>query len=110
VPLNGDPGANPTAGTINEWQNNPYAKVKLMPTAGGPPVTLSQAISAEKIFGSKMVYYDDNFMAGTSAIPINNWYWAIGIAGGTASANEGFVLSVEITMQVEFFSRKYLSS
>ncbi len=111
VPLNGDPGISPTLGTVVEWCNNPYSKVNFVGSLGTPPKSVSQKMSTEKIFGSKMVYNDDNFMSLTNNIPNNNWYWAIGISGPVpASSTETWLAQTEISIDIEFFSRKFLTS
>lgn len=111
VPLNSDPGSTPTAASVSEWQNNPYAKVALVCPTGGPSTKLSQQMSTEKIFGSKMVLFDDNFQSLVTSIPNNNWFWAIGLWTGQAvGANTSVLFSIEILIDCEFFSRKRLVS
>lgn len=109
IPLNNDPGATPALGTIQEWQNNPYSKDKLIPVAGGPSITLSQNMSTEKIYGSKMVYFDDNFSSPTNAVPLNNWWWAIAvIAASPVASAQTCMLEICIEMDIEFYDRKVL--
>jgi hypothetical protein len=111
-PLNADPGAAPSLGTVQSWIEQPYAEIKAMGTAGSPAVHIEKTISTEKIFGSKMVYFDDAFTSLVTTNPTNNWYWAIGaisplaVAGSTLTVNT----LIEIYIGIEFFSRKVLSS
>lgn len=110
-PLLVDPGASPSAATVAAWTENPYAKHVLVGTAGSPSIKFSVSMSTEKLFGSKMVYFDDNWTAATSTSPVNNWYWAIGaycpaIPGAAVTVN----LDISIEIGVEFFQRKVLSS
>jgi len=106
LPLNNDPGASPTAAVINTWVGNSYAKHVTCALAGGPISGMTNNMSTEKIYGSKMVYFDDNFSSPVNAVPNNNWFWAVGIiyqTGVTKALSPA--LDTEITMYVEFFSR-----
>lgn len=113
VPLNADPGALPSSLVIDTWQQQPYNKHKLLASAGGPPVNLFQRMTTAKIFGDPMVLVDENFQSLTTTVPVNNWYWGIGVLTPlTISGSIDTVIQVTITMDVEFFSRKrksYLS-
>lgn len=112
VPLNVDPGASPGVATINTYIENPYCKVKTMGLSGSPSVTLTSSMSTEKIFGSKMVYFDDNFQSLVTTNPTNNWYWAVGVLSPLAPVGSPQLINVyiDIEMGIEFFSRKILSS
>jgi hypothetical protein len=76
----------------------------------GIAMTLSTRMSTEKIFGSKAVYFDDNFSSLVTTIPANNWYWFIGVIAATTVASSALTvtISVEIELDVEFFCRKEL--
>jgi hypothetical protein len=103
-----DPGSTPLLATVNSWSNNPYGKVKLVPPSG-EVVSIGHKISTEKIYGSKMVYFDDNFASSTSNVPVNNWFWAVAVITGTSPAtNQVCLVEVDIEMDVEFYSRKAL--
>lgn len=109
LPLNADPGSSPSLATVEAWQNNPYAATKLCPTTGAPPVALSRSMSTEKINGSKMVYFDDNYTALINAIPVNNWYWGVTVIASSAVASAtGIVVETEIFIDVEFYNRTIL--
>lgn len=109
VPLNLDPGSSPSLATVDSWFNNPYGKVKLVPYRGGPTVSMKHSMSTEKLYGTKMVYFDDNFASAVTTIPQNNWYWAIALRSPVAvPAGSDYVIEVDITMDVEFYSRKNL--
>jgi hypothetical protein len=109
VPLNSDPGSSPSFATIASWVSNPYAKHKMLGCGGSKSETLSCLMSTEKIFGSKMVYMDDNFSSLTSSIPNNNWYWGVGVIA-PASTTVSITTEIDVEMGVEFFSRKVLAS
>lgn len=109
IPLNTDPGSTPTLATVDSWVNNAYGKVKLVPAIGAPPVTIKHSMSTEKIYGSKMVYFDDNFAALVNAIPVNNWYWALALrAPAAVTVAQTFVIEIDFFMDVEFYSRRNL--
>jgi len=106
IPLNADPTGAPSGLTVQSWTSNSFAQYKLVPAQGGPMTNFEISMSTEKIFGSKMVLFDDNFASSVTTIPVNNWFWAIGginAAGGLATT---CTLSVEIDMGVEFFTRR----
>jgi len=109
VPLNADPGPTPLSATINSWLDQPYTEYKMVGTAGSPAATVVSEMSTEKIFGSKQVYFDDNFNSLVTGVPINNWYWCIG-AIAPVIPTTAIVVSIifEIDIGVEFFNRKLL--
>lgn len=107
LPLNQDPGASPPSSTTDFWPANPYAIKKLLGCGGSRAETLSCTMSTEKIFGSKMVYFDDAFSSAVTTNPTNNWYWAIGIIAPVATTVT-ITLEISIDMGVEFFNRKVL--
>jgi len=110
-PLNVDPGASPGVVVVNSWIDHPYQQHRIVGTAGSPPTTMHVEMSTEKIFGSKMIYMDDNFQALVTTNPVNNWYWALGfISSVIPGAPFGVDYLVDIEMGVEFFSRKTLQS
>jgi hypothetical protein len=111
LPLNADPGASPSSATVQSWPGNPYSKYKILPLAGGPSLDLTNEMSTEKIFGSKMVYFDDSFTAAVTTNPVNNWFWAIGLStnpAAVANINVSNLLKIEIGL--EFFDRKALTT
>jgi hypothetical protein len=71
IPLNTDPTGAPGATTVESWPMNPYRVYKMIPPTGARPAILEKTMSTEKIFGSKAVYFDDNFMSLTNTIPNN---------------------------------------
>lgn len=110
LPLNTDPGSAPSSAVTDSWPNNPYMKSVLIPPTGAEPRVVESKMSTEKIFGSKMVHFDDNFMALTNAIPNNNWFWAIAVTSPILVATSSWVVTtvVAISLEVEFFARKEL--
>lgn len=109
IPLNQDPGASPSVATTQSWENNAYSKVKLLPCVGADPVTIVSTMSTEKIYGSKMVYFDDNFAANVTTTPVNNWYWVIGILSPVALGSAiNVTVEVDIIMDAEFYNRRVM--
>ena len=111
APLNEDPGASPSAATIISYANNTYGQVKLIGALGAPPVTISKTMSTERIFGTKAVYFDDNFSALVNANPNNNWFWGVGFSQDVPSPASPATVSwvQEIWFNVEFFNRLRLN-
>jgi hypothetical protein len=110
-PLNADPGASPSGATVSSWIESPYSKHDIVGTAGSSPTTLTCEMSTEKLFGSKMVYFDDNFTSLVTTNPVNNWYWGLGAIGPLAPAStQNIQTLIDIELGVEFFSRKILAS
>jgi hypothetical protein len=111
APVLFDPGASPTYNTIASWSSTPFSKHMQIPPIGGDSITLAQSMSTEKIHGTDMVYYDNNFAATVTGIPGNNWYWVVGILASPApAANTVVNVMVDIEMGVEFYDRKALTS
>jgi len=112
VPLNVDPGSTPLVTSIESWTSNPYRLYKMLAQAGGPTTKFKTRMSTEKIYGTKMVWFDDNFASLTSGIPNNNWFWGIGVLSDTNSATLPYQVAVRvsISMVVEFYDRKILSN
>lgn len=111
IPLNTDPGSTPLLAVVQEWINNAYNKHGSIPLRGGPVMRLSRSMSTEKIFGSKSVYFDDDFASLVTTVPANNWYWALGIVSPTvAAAAADVAIEVDLQIDVEFFSRRNLAN
>jgi hypothetical protein len=108
LPLNLDPGAAPTVGTIISWRGQPYAKSKLVGSQGSPAVTIVHEMTTAKMFGSNMVLADDNFAALVTASPANNWYWAVAIYQNVVFASNPVIADVQVLVNVQFYDRKYL--
>jgi len=67
-------------------------------------------MSTEKIFGSPMVRYDDNFAALVNAIPVNNWFWIVAIyAGAVQSAAEPVFVNIGVDIDIDFYDRAFLN-
>jgi hypothetical protein len=110
VPLNADPGATPTVATIISWRGQPYAISKLTGSAGSPAIEIENSMTTAKMFGSNMVLSDDNFAALVSTVPVNNWFWAIGIYQNFVFAAQPVVSDIQILVDVQFYDRKYLAT
>jgi len=112
VPLNVDPGSGPSAATQASWTMNPYAIYQITGTAGSPNVIIRNNMSTEKIFGSKMVYFDDAFSSLVTTSPTNNWFWAVSIITGFTVGGSNYITTIllDLEIDVEFFNRKSLAS
>jgi len=111
LPLNADPGASPSTATINSWPMNPYAKFKLVAGTGSPVSVIKHSMATEKIFGSKAVYFDDNFAATVGANPANNWFWAFAfVTNVSAVSNININVNTKIELDIEFFNRTQLQN
>jgi hypothetical protein len=109
VPVNFDPGATPSAAYILSLREQPYATSKMTGLTGCPAIFIKNSMSTEKIYGSKMALYDDNFSAPVTAIPNNNWYWNIG--GYSLILDPNYcTVNIEFTVDVEFFDRNFLQN
>jgi len=109
VPLNVDPGPSPTSFVIQEWKEQPYSKSKCSNLVGAPNTVISSKMTTEKIYGSKTVYFDDNFASPTNTIPANNWWWAIGLFTNAVIAGP-INIAVTIDVGTEFYDRKFLAA
>jgi hypothetical protein len=109
VPLNLDPGATPPTNTVLHWQEQPYAVQRSVALLGSPLCTLNCEMSTERIYGSDMVYYDDNFAALVTTSPTNNWWWAIGLYS-LAVIPTAIPININIEVGVEFYDRLELNS
>jgi len=111
LPMNQDLGGTPSAATIVSLPDQPYAKSKLLGIAGSPTITLSSEMSTEKIFGSKMVYVDDNFASLVTTVPTNNWFWNISsLTSVPAASSQTFFIEFALNVGCEFYDRKQLQN
>lgn len=110
LPLNVDPGGSPTPLIVQDYREQPYAVCSLTALRGGPITTLEQSMTTQKMYGSNQVLYDNSFSSGVTAVPINNWYWAIGFDAPTViPSSEGAVIAyVYVEIDLEFYDRKFL--
>lgn len=104
IPLNADPGPTPTATNVISWRSNTYAKSKMSPLLGGPSTVVNNRMSTEKIFGSKMTYFDDAFQSLVTTSPTNNWFWAYAIFVFTPIAPLIYA-NISCDIGIEFFDR-----
>ena len=108
LPANTDPGTTPVPAYITASRLQSYAQSKTGALVGGPICKLSSSMSTQKMFGNKMIEFDDNFAALVNAIPVNNWYWVVTFYA-PAVAPVGFILSFYMDMEVEFYDRANLA-
>jgi len=106
LPLNADPGATPFTNYL-QAPLFPYSKSRTLSPYGGPPILIKSSMTTQRIFGSQMVKWDDNFAALVSASPVNNWYWGVVIYQNTAlTATAPYYITIKIEFDVEFYDRK----
>lgn len=111
LPLNADPGGSPSLAVVNSWYNNAYSKTDLIGAKGSPKAVVSCEMSSNKIFGSMMTAFDRDFQSAVGTVPVNNWYWAIGIVSGVAPpVTASYFLQETMTIDVEFFTRNRLDN
>lgn len=108
LPLNLDPGASPAASVVVGSSEQPYAKRKMTSLVGGPLTMITNRMTTQKIFGSKMVATDDNFASITSSIPVNNWFWFITFYA-LAVIPGGIVCHCFIDIDIDFYDRRRLN-
>jgi hypothetical protein len=61
-------------------------------------------MTTQKMFGSKMILYDDNFSALVNTVPNNNWYWVITFYA-PAVAPSAAILSFYMDLEIEYYDR-----
>jgi hypothetical protein len=107
-PMNLDPGASPTATFFTSAPEQPYAR-SVPISAGGPPRKIVHDMSTQKMFGSAMTRFDDNFSSLVTGNPNNNWYWIVSwYNAATISSTTALIMNVSVEMEVEFFDRLVL--
>jgi len=111
LPVNFDLGSTPTVPTVTALPDQSYAVSKLLGLAGSPSILIQEEMSTEKIYGSKQIYFDDNFSSLVTTGPNNNWYWNIsGIIPSAASSASIIYVEYNMDVGIEFFSRKVLNN
>lgn len=110
LPTNLDPGATPVASYITSSREQPYAISKMCSSQGGPVTKLSRSMSTQKIFGSPMTKYDDNFSALINSIPVNNWFWVLTLYSlSTIPSVTPILVNVFIEIDIDFYDRRFLT-
>jgi hypothetical protein len=111
LPTNFDLGSTPSVATVTALPDQSYSQSKLLGLAGSPSILLQKEMSTEKIYGSKQVYFDDNFSSLVTTGPVNNWYWNIsGIIPSAASSASIIYVECNMDVGIEFFDRKILNN
>jgi len=106
IPLNLDPGASVATPTVVSWVGNPYARKQLLANSGSKAVRLRSTMSTEKIYGTTMIWFDDNFSADVTGSPANNWYWALGLlAPAVLASTESIAVEMTIKVRLELYNR-----
>lgn len=81
----------------------PFAKSTVVSRAGGLDLkTLSTTMETSEIFGTDEVMFDDDFAAGITTIPVNNWFWNIGAWGqqlGFLTNGVSTLTKIRVTIQ-----------
>jgi len=109
APTNQDPGVSPTANYVNALSQQPYARYQNIGLVGSPRAIVKNKMTTERIFGSKAALFDDAFASVTNSVPVNNWWWVIGVNAASVIALNIYI-DVEIDIWVEFFNRFALQS
>jgi hypothetical protein len=108
VSTNTDPGTSPTADYVVASRLQPYAVSKTGALAGGPITVLNNSMATQKMFGSKMVLFDDNFAALVNTIPNNNWYWVCTFYSASTFADAA-IINFFYDVEIEFYDRAVLA-
>jgi hypothetical protein len=109
-PVNLDPGPTPSNAYMNTLKEQPYAAFCTGGLAGSPVAKCQATMSTEKIFGSKMALFDDNFQSVVSASPTNNWWWVIALYASAVIPTNPIITMVTIDVDCEFFDRPVLQN
>ena len=109
-PTNIDPGSSPTSNYIISLMQQPYARHKMLAVRGCPTQVISHSMSTQKIFGSKMTDFDDNFAALNNANPNNPWFWVIGFYAPAIHTVSAVVCNIFIEQDIEFYDRYTLNN
>lgn len=113
VPLNSDPGAAPSLGTVLAWQMSPFATRKVFAAKGGMDrLVISKYMSTKKIVGSNATKYEENYASAVNTVPVDNWYFAIGVTamGNNTLTSAGVQFDVKMVVYVEFYDRAFLTN
>jgi hypothetical protein len=109
VPMNADPGPTPSTTQVLTAREQPYAKSRTSSLAGGPLTRIISSMSTQKMYGSPMTNYDDNFASLVTTVPNNNWFWFISVYTLTPIPTNGVSINVLIEVDVEFYDRAFLA-
>jgi len=111
LPLNTDPGAAPSLGTVESYQMNPFCKVKyLSAKAGQDKVTLRQWVDCESFVGAGTQRFDDSYASLVTTGPLNNIYHQIGVLSISNNLVNGVYYYARVAMEVEFYDRAVLTA
>lgn len=105
--VNVDPGTSPSAAYVIASHTNPYFRARTCPLNGGPLANLKMSMSTEKIYGTKSVYFDDNFSALVTTNPNNNWFWVLTCYSPSLIPLD-IQFTIKIEIDIEFFDRAFL--
>lgn len=103
VPVNFNPGAN--NGSPYTYLSDRLSKVKMIGgNSGNNTVQFSHRASTQTFAGVRYTGQIDEYTSAVTTIPVNNWYWMVGIVTNNAAlTSSGVAYFVEIDMEVEFF-------
>ncbi len=104
VPTNLDPGASPSSNYVISATEQPYAVSRTLSAVGGPITVLENKMSTQKIYGSPMTKYDDNFASLSNTTPNNNWYWVVAFYA-MAIATKAVICNFYCEVDVDFYDR-----
>jgi hypothetical protein len=110
LPTNLDPGATPAGTYITSSREQPYARSKMVTSQGGPVTVIDNSMTTQRIFGSPMVKFDDNFSALINSIPVNNWFWVLTLYSLTTIPSvTPLLVNIMIEIEIDYYDRRFLN-
>lgn len=104
LPSNTDPGPAPSPGYVTASRLQAFAVSKTGALAGGPLCRVSTSMTTQKMYGNKMIQFDDNFAALVNTVPGNNWYWVVALYAPAVAPN-AVILNFYMDIEIEFYDR-----
>jgi hypothetical protein len=108
VPLNQDPGPNPSNGLT--LAANYKGSVRGLSAIGGPNARFSGRVNLANMFGIAGYNYDDDFNAGVAANPSVPLFFLVGAQTPAPLTVSGLVITVRLSFRVIFNRRKNLAA
>ncbi len=99
APTSVDPGTGAQAVDVARFKFAKPHCLKMLPSSGGPPLILEDAINTSDIAGTPL-YDDTEFFGDVGADPVNQYYWVL--AYNQSNPSGQFTWTVEIEYLTEF--------
>jgi len=106
VPLNTDPGANPSSGLT--LAANPKGTIRALSAIGGPGANFSGTVNLANFFGIAGYNLDDDFNAPVNANPAVQLYLLCGAQSPAVLTASGIVVRARLSYRVVFNRRRNL--